>query len=179
MKNRVPIGTFKKALAVVMVLGIAAAGSATAGDLPREAVLPLAMAQKAATAALEKCEKDGYKVTVTVADRGGNIRLLMRADGAAPHTQNSSAKKAYTAASMRRSTREMAELIVKVPSLQALREVNEKFLILGGGLPIEIDGEVVGGIGIGGAPGDKLDEACAVEGLKAVNANVKPDWAGK
>ncbi len=94
----------------------------------------------------------------------------MRGDGAGPHTTDSSAKKAYTAASLRRSTTELAEMIAKTPALQALRDMNERILMLGGGLPIEIGGEIVGGIGVGGAPGAHLDDACAQAGLEALKA---------
>ncbi|NOT95854.1 MAG: heme-binding protein, partial [Nitrospira sp.] len=80
---------------------------------------------------------------------------------------------AYTAASLRRPTTELAELINKVPTLQVLREMNDQVIILGGGLPIEIAGEVVGGIGVGGAPGAHLDDACAQAGLDAIGAAPK------
>ena len=136
-----------------MVLGVTGGGLAEAEQLPREAVLPLALAQKAAAAGLAKCEEGGYKVSVAVADRGGNLKVLLRGDGAGPHTTDSSYRKAYTAASLRRSTLHLAELITKVPGIQALRDMNDRILILGGGLPIELEGEVVGGIGVGGAPG--------------------------
>jgi uncharacterized protein GlcG (DUF336 family) len=96
-----------------------------------------------------------------------------RADGAGPHTVDSSRKKAYTAASVRRPTSELAELIAKVPALQALGDINENMLMLGGGLPIEVGGEVVGGIGVGGAPGAHLDDACAQDGLDAIGAAPK------
>lgn len=143
---------------------------AQAQPLPKEAVLPLALAQKAAAAGLAKCEHGGYHVSVAVADRGGNLKVLLRGDGAGPHTTDSSFRKAYTAASLRRSTQHLAELLTKVPSIQALRDMNGKILILGGGLPIEIDGAVVGGIGVGGAPGAHLDEACAAAGLASIGA---------
>ncbi len=81
---------------------------------------------------------------------------MARTDGAGPHTVDSSRKKAYTAASLRRPTTELAELIDKMQTLQALREINDQVLMLGGGLPIEIDGEIVGGIGVGGAPAHTL-----------------------
>jgi uncharacterized protein GlcG (DUF336 family) len=45
--------------------------------------------------------------------------------------------------------------------------------MLGGGLPIEIDGEIVGGIGVGGAPGGHLDDVCAQAGLDAIGAAPK------
>jgi uncharacterized protein GlcG (DUF336 family) len=57
--------------------------------------------------------------------------------------------------------------------LQALREMNESILMVGGGLPIEIAGEVVGAIGVGGAPGTHLDDACAEAGLDAIGAASK------
>lgn len=167
---RIPaIGFFMSAAVIVGSVQTTVA----AEDLPREAVLPVALADKAAHAALEKCTKDGYKVSVAVVDRAGVLRAQMRGDGAGPHTIDSSRKKAYTAASLRRPTTELAELINKVPTLQALRDMNESILMLGGGLPVEIGGEVVGGIGVGGAPGAHLDDACAQAGLDAVGAAPK------
>ena len=151
-----------------MSLGVIAAGLASAEPLPKEVVLPLALAQEAAAASLAECEKGGYNVSVAIADRGGNLKVLLRGDGAGPHTTDSSFRKAYTAASLRRSTLHLAELIAKVPSIQALRDMNDRILILGGGLPIELEGEVVGGIGVGGAPGGHLDEACAAAGLASL-----------
>jgi uncharacterized protein GlcG (DUF336 family) len=165
-----------------------------ADELPKESVMPLAMASKAAQAAIEACKKDGYRVSASVVDRAGVLRTMGRADGAGSHTVESSRKKAYTAASLRRATTELAELIGKVPTLQSLREMNDEILILGGGLPIEIGGDVVGGaviaartamrptdktrdvvggIGVGGAPGAHLDDACAQAGLDAVGAAPK------
>ena len=144
-----------------------------ADELPKEAVLPMSMAGKAIQASLDACKKDGYRVSVSVVDRAGVLRAMTRADGAGPHTIDSSRKKAYTAASLRRPTTELAELINKVPTLQALREMNDDVLFLGGGLPIEIGGEIVGGIGVGGAPGAHLDDACAQAGLDAIGAAPK------
>lgn len=144
-----------------------------ADELLKEAVLPMGMAGKAVQASLDACKKDGYRVSVSVVDRAGVLRAMVRADGAGPHTVDSSRKKAYTAASLRRPTTELAELINKVPTLQALREMNDQVLMLGGGLPIEIGGEIVGGIGVGGAPGAHLDDACAQAGLDAVGAAPK------
>ena len=131
-----------------------------ADELPKEAVLPMGLAGKAIQASLDACNKDGYRVSVSIVDRSGVLRVMARADGAGPHTVDSSKKKAYTAASLRRPTTELAELINKVPTL----------LMLGGGLPIEIGGEIVGGIGVGGAPGAHLDDACAQAGLDAIGA---------
>ncbi len=155
---------------IVFLLPIPAA---FADELPKESVLPHNLAGKAVQAALDACKKDGYRVSVSVVDRAGVLRAMARGDGAGPHTVDSSRKKAYTAASLRRATTELAELINKVPTLQALREMNDDILMLGGGLPIEIAGDVVGGIGVGGAPGAHLDDACAQAGLDAIGAAPK------
>jgi uncharacterized protein GlcG (DUF336 family) len=146
---------------------------AGADELPKESLLPLPMATKAVQTALEACKKDGYRVSVSIVDRAGVLRAMGRADGAGSHTVDSSRKKAYTAASLRRPTTELAELIAKVPTLQALREMNPDILILGGGLPIDISGDVVGGIGVGGAPGAHLDDACAQAGLDVIGGAPK------
>lgn len=144
-----------------------------ADELPKEAVLPATLAGKAVQAALDFCKKDGYRVSASVVDRAGVLRAMMRADGAGPHTVDSSRKKAYTAATLRRATSDLADMIAKQPALQALREMNESILMVGGGLPIEIAGEVVGAIGVGGAPGTHLDDACAEAGLDAIGAASK------
>jgi uncharacterized protein GlcG (DUF336 family) len=157
----------------LFLLGVAAPWAIFAEEMPKESVLPLGAATKAVQAALEACKKDGYRVSVSVVDRAGVLRAMGRADGAGPHTVDSSRKKAYTAASVRRTTSELADLISKVPALQALRDMNGDILILGGGLPIEIGGDVIGGIGVGGAPGAHLDDACAQEGLDAIGAAPK------
>jgi uncharacterized protein GlcG (DUF336 family) len=158
--------------AVLLAGGVHAAVNA-ADELPKESVLPAALAGKAAQAALDFCKKDGYRVSASVVDRAGVLRAMLRADGAGPHTVDSSRKKAYTASSLRRATSELADMIAKQPALQALREMNESILMVGGGLPIEIAGEVVGAIGVGGAPGTHLDDACAEAGLDAIGAASK------
>ncbi len=160
--------------AVVLIsMCLGPASSWAADELPKEPVIGLQSAVRAVQAAVEACKKDGYRVSASVVDRVGVLRALGRADGAGPHTVDSSRKKAYTAASLRRPTTELAEMVAKVPALQGLRDMNPDILILGGGLPIEIGGEVVGGIGVGGAPGAHLDDACAQAGLDAVGAAPK------
>lgn len=159
MKNNLILG-----LILMWMTAVTAAQS-----LPREAFLPLDSAFRAVQAAIQACEKDGYRVSVSIVDRAGVLRAMGRADGAGPHTVDSSRKKAYTAASMRRTTSELAGIVSQNPTLKGLHDMNEQILILGGGLPIEIAGEIVGGIGVGGAPGTQLDDACAQAGLDAIN----------
>ena len=161
---------------LVFALGglVVLAGPAHAADeLPKESVLPAALATKAIQAAVDFCKKDGYRVSVSIVDRAGVLRAMIRFDGAGPHTVESSRKKAFTAASLKRPTSELADMIAKNQALQALRDMDHNILMLGGGLPIDINGEMVGAIGVGGAPGAHLDDACAQSGLDAIGAASK------
>lgn len=161
------VGPARRAGAIILVLSWAGVDGS---ELPREPVLPRAQATQAVAAAVDACRKDGFRVSAAVVDGAGVLKALVRADGGGPHTVDSSRRKAYTAASLREPTAKLARLMVEHPEIQALRDMNESILILGGGLPIRIAGELVGGIGVGGAPGAHLDEACARAGLKAIGA---------
>jgi uncharacterized protein GlcG (DUF336 family) len=157
---------------IVLVLGLFPY-SVKAQGLPTEKVLPLSLATEAAGAALGACEKQGYRVSVAVVDRAGVVRVLMRGDGAGPHTADSSSRKAYTAASLGRPTGELVMAVSGNPANEGLRNMNEKILILAGGLPVKAGEEIVGGIGVGGAPGGEKDESCAQAGLDKIKDRLK------
>jgi uncharacterized protein GlcG (DUF336 family) len=156
-------------IAPLLALGLAA--GAGAQELPREAVLPLDLARDAAQAAIEACAGDGWQVSAAVVDRGGTLKALLRADGAGPHTTDSSFKKAYTSASLGRSTADYAPPDRREPGGAGAARHEREDPPACGGLPIRFDDEIVGGIGVGGAPGGHLDEACARAGLDAIGAD--------
>jgi uncharacterized protein GlcG (DUF336 family) len=143
---------------------------AQSGTLPQQPYLPINLALEAASAALTQCQTDGYRVSVAVVDRGGVLKVLLRDDGTGPHTVTSSTRKAYTSASLGRSTQELAATVAGNAEVEGLRQMDPQILILAGGLPIAVDEVVVGGIGVGGAPGGNLDEACAQAGIDAILA---------
>lgn len=153
------------ALAALLLAGGAAAAAET---LPTQKVLPLGLAQEAAAAAVAACVAQGYQVSVAVVDHAGVLRAFARTDFAGPHTVDSSQKKAYTALSLRRSTADYAQLAAENPAVAGLRDMSERILLLGGGLPIAAGEQVVAGIGVGGAPGGDKDEACAREGIAVI-----------
>ena len=155
-------------LATVLLGASLSVMSVNAAELPTAAFLPLEMAQKAADAAMAQCVEDGYKVTVAVVARSGSTKVLIKGDGSGPHTVGSSTGKAFTSASMGQPSSQLATLIGEKPFLDGLRDMDSRLVILGGGLPIKIGGALVGGIGVGGAPGGHLDEACAQAGLAAI-----------
>lgn len=146
-----------------------AVSSTYAAAEPSNSQLSIERAYAAAHTAMIQCRQDGYRVSAAVVDSAGLVKALLRDDGAGPHTLDSSRRKAYTAASLRESTAKLAALVAKHPELQALGHMNESILLLGGGLPIQRGATVVGGIGVGGAPGAELDEACARAGLNAID----------
>jgi len=129
----------------------------------------LEVATKAAVSALRQCRRDGYAVSVAVVDRGGNLLIQVRNPDAGPHTLGSSQGKAFTSASMGQPTTRLANAIAENPALNGLRDMDSRLVILAGGLPIVFNGELVGGIGVGGAPGGHLDEACALHGLQQIS----------
>ncbi|MBQ0831027.1 MAG: heme-binding protein [Marinobacter sp.] len=136
-----------------------------ASTLPKQSYLPLELAQKAVNAALKKCSDDGFNVSVAIVDRSGVLLSQSRHPMAGPHTINSSFGKAFTSASVGEPSGKLADMIGGKPFLEGLRDMDERLVILGGGLPIVVNDVRVGGIGVGGAPGAHLDEACAKEGL--------------
>jgi len=139
-------------------------------ELPTQPYLPLALALEAANAAVAQCEADGYHVSVAVVDRSGELKVLLKGDGAGPHTVGSSTGKAFTAASLGRATTELANMIAENPAIAGLRDMDDRIVILAGGLPIVVNEVVVGGIGVGGAPGGSFDEACAQAGIDQMMA---------
>ncbi|MEH6633518.1 MAG: heme-binding protein [Halopseudomonas aestusnigri] len=158
------------ALGVVAVSTLTAVTTTIAADLPTAPYLPLEMAEKAAQAAVAQCKADGYNVSVAIVERSGATKVLLKADGSGPHTVGSSTGKAFTAASMGRATLGLANFLKDHRELDGLRDMDPRMIILGGGLPIKFNGKLVGGIGVGGAPGGDKDEKCAKVGLAAIGA---------
>jgi uncharacterized protein GlcG (DUF336 family) len=117
-------------------------------------------ARAMATAALETCRKNGYRVSVTVVDNAGAVRAAFRDDGTPPHTYDASFRKAYTARTYRISTVEFAKRIATESDRPGLAMIKDA-LGLPGGLPIKVGNETIRGVGVAGAPGGNGDDACA------------------
>ena len=124
-------------------------------------------ALKAAQSALAKCRDGGYQVAVAVVDRHGLVQAQLRDRFAGPHTLEVSANKAWTAVSFKTGTLELEKLTRPGQPMSGLRSV-ARFTAIGGGLPIEAGGSLLGGIGVSGAPGGEADEMCAAAGVKAI-----------
>lgn len=159
---------------MIRTIALAAALStpvaAFAQELPTAPYLPLDMATTAAQAAVAACSAEGYNVTVAIVARSGETKVLLSADNAGPHTVGSSIGKAFTSASMGRDTAGLAGFIGAKPENGGLRDMDRRLVIQAGGLPIRIDGALVGGIGAGGAPSGAIDEGCVRAGLDTIGA---------
>ena len=121
----------------------------------------------AARAALESCRQQGYQVGVAVVDRSGVTQVFLRDRFAGAHTVNVAADKAWTAASFRTSTLDLAAETQAGKAMSGIRST-PRMLAVGGGVVIEAGGSVFGAIGVSGAPGGEADDACARAGIKAI-----------
>lgn len=140
--------------------------------LPTTQYLPLELATKAAQATIAACAKKGHAVSVAVVAREGAIQVLLKENSSGPHTGSSAQGKAYTAAAMGRDTAGLAEFISTNPANDGMRDMDPRMVIQGGGLPIKFNNVLVAGIGVGGAPTGAIDATCAMEGLKAIGADL-------
>ena len=121
----------------------------------------------AARAALDSCRRQGYQVGVAVVDRAGLTQVLLRDRFAGAHTVEVATNKAWTAASFRTSTLDLARETQPGMPMSGLRTL-PRFLAAGGGLVIEAGGGSLGAIGVSGAPGGEADESCAKAGIAAI-----------
>ena len=129
--------------------------------------ISLALANQIAAEAVAACAANGYNVAATVVDRAGTVRAVQRADNAGPHTLASSERKAWTSASAKSPTQAMMEGAQKNAGAANLVYL-PGFLLLGGGVPVKSGNEVIGAVGVGGAPGGHLDDQCANAALEKV-----------
>jgi len=157
--------------AACTVLAAAPALAQTSG-LRSERTLTLELASQIATRTVAACQANGHNVAAAVVDRSGQLRALLRGDNAGAHTIESARQKAFTSASARVNTLQMMENAQKNPAAANLVHI-PGFLLLGGGVPVRVGNEVVGAVGVAGAPGGHLDEQCAVAALDAVKDQLK------
>lgn len=126
------------------------------------------MAQRMVNAAFMEAQKEDLCISVTIVDRSGQTLAFLRDHRAGVHTIRSSYKKAYTANSQKRETAVIAQGIKDGDIPEDIRYLDENFLIMDGGIPVFIDGVVVGGIGVGGAHGSE-DVNIAKAGIQALS----------
>lgn len=157
----------RTAAAILMILvGTAICKAQT---LLTQKELSVEAALSVANGALNKCHADGYHVSLTVLDASGLIKVQVRGDGTGPHTLEHSRRKAYTALTFKRTSAETAKAWASTPT----HPVIEGTVGAAGGVPIKAGNEVIGAIGVSGAPGGEKDEACATAGIATIAGLLK------
>ena len=125
------------------------------------------LAQKMIDQAVAKAGQMGVAENIAILDDGGNLKAFSRMDGAPILSIEIAQNKAYTAL-FGVSTQDFFNFIQRDPSLLAGIPTLARVAAYGGGLPIKVGGEVVGAIGVSGAPTVQHDVDCAKAALALV-----------
>jgi uncharacterized protein GlcG (DUF336 family) len=147
------------------VLGIGMAAIAAGQGLVTQRNLSLPMAKTIAEAALAACKEKGFPTSVAVVDRAGQVLVILRDENATAQTAEMARRKAFTARTFRSTTLEFQKRTTD-PANAAQRDVAD-ILALGGGVPIQVGNDVIGGVGSSGSSQEQ-DDACAKAGVAKV-----------
>lgn len=147
-------------IAVMMALpGMSfAAAPATVHDMT------LDLATTLASDTLAQCRQYDKKGVVAVVDRGGNPVVVMRDDNVGPHNTLAAQRKAYTALSTKTPSQALAEK-ARADADSANLNTLPELLLLGGGVPVTFNNEVIGAVGVAGMGGSEFDGKCATQAI--------------
>lgn len=164
--------SFASSLLAATLLATAATQVSLAADESSptwsQKIITPAFALKAAEAAKAECTKHGWPVTVAVTDPSGLPIVVLRDRLAGWHTFEVAIGKARTAASWRSPTSAVAANVTKPDAAEKAILNQPGVVMIGGGIPIEAGGSMVGAIGVSGAPGGDNDDICAKAGIAAI-----------
>ena len=155
-------------LKALLGMGVALVMSSpiTAQGLVTQRNLSLPMAKTIAEATLAACKAKGFNTAAAVVDRAGQVLVILRDEQATAQTAEMARRKAYTARMFRTTTLEFQKRTASDPTLLPQRDVAD-ILALGGGVPIQVGNEVIGGVASSGSNQD-MDDACAKAGVAKV-----------
>lgn len=136
-------------------------------DHPTRITLTLAAARAAMDACENAAKHNAWKVVIAIVDDGGHLVLLQRLDGTQWSSVETAVGKARAAVAWKRPTRLLEEMIDK--GRTSFLSVPGPFAFLQGGMPIEVDGTIIGGIGVSGVKAAD-DEIVATAGIATFNA---------
>src|SRR6202140_356375 len=139
---------------------ISSEGTNPMADLVKKYSISAELAQKMVDEAVAKATELGVAENVAILDDGGNLKAFRRMDGAPILCIEIAQNKAYTAL-FGVSTQDFFDFIQGDPALLAGLPTLARVAAYGGGFPIKVDGEIVGAIGVSGAPTVQNDEDCA------------------
>lgn len=147
-------------------MAFAFGAAAQQGPLPYGPPITLEMAKKAAAGAAAEARKHGWFMAIAVTEPSGDLVYFEKMDNTQIGSINIALGKARTAAKFKRPSKVFQDLLAKGDSFTYLLGL-EGAMPVQGGLPIVMDGKIVGALGISGATGDQ-DSQCAVAGLESL-----------
>jgi len=153
----------------VLLICAAVCPAAFGQELITQKILSLDVALAIAHGALDQCRNDGFRVSVTIVDGAGLVKVQMHDDGAGPHTMDFSRKKAYSAFTFKRTSAATGKAWAEAPPAPLIADA----VGTPGGVPIKAGNDVIGAIGVSGAPGGDKDEACSNAGIAKVASKLK------
>jgi uncharacterized protein GlcG (DUF336 family) len=165
--------------ATLVVLGMSTTNAQTPAAGPQTPAPPpargpgSALALEAAQTAIATCQASGYNVGVTVVDSTGEVRLLLASDSAPQRAIESSTGKAETVIEFKVPSATVAQQAANDPALAARIAADPKLRARPGALPLRVGNDLIGAIGVGGAPGGEKDEACAAAGIEKIKGRLK------
>ena len=151
----------RRVMACSALISLVAAGAA-GQSIVMQKTLSLGLAKTIAEAALAECQSKGFHTSVVVVDRAGQVLVTLRDEAASGQTADMARRKAYTARMFRMTTLDFQKR-TEDPKYAPQRDVTD-ILALGGGVPIQIGDEVIGGVGSSGSS-QPQDDACAKAGV--------------
>lgn len=163
-------------IAVLLSGAASAQGSGNAPELANakglvmQRNLSLSMAKTIAETTMAVCQAKGYHTSVVVVDRAGQVMVVLRDEQATAHLTEMARRKAYTSRMYHTTTLEFQHRTTD-PAFAAQRDVPD-ILALGGGAPIQVGGETVGGVGSAGSSQEQ-DDTCAKAGIAKVSDLLK------
>lgn len=172
MNRNPPLARPRRALGLAgasLLAGLAGAAQAQDATFTVRQLTP-ETALKLARATLEACRKEGFQVAVAVTDRAGVTQVLLRDRFAGPHTVTVAADKAWTAVSFRQDTLSFAK--TTADPLHAGPRHFPRVVAVGGGVPVEAAGSILGAVGVSGGPGGEADDRCARAGLESIKDDI-------
>lgn len=132
--------------------------------------LSFPMALTIAQGALEDCKARGYATSVVVVDRDGVTMVVLRGDGAGPHTVENARRKAYTALTFKATSEDFAKAMENNP-VRRQQATLPGVIGIPGGVPVKVGNDTIAGVGLSGSPG--VDEPCVRAGLAKVADQLK------
>ena len=152
-------------------LGIAATFAAPASAaLLAHKDLSLDTALTIASTAAATCKAQGYRVSVHIVGRNGEVLVALRGDGAGPHTVENARRKAYTALTFKATTEDFAKAMETNP-VRRQQATLPGVIGIPGGVPVKVGNDTIAGVGLSGSPGK--DEECVNAGLEKAKDQLK------